>query len=371
MKFQDIPGQSDVKTALIQSVQRNKMAHAQLFAGVEGGAALPLVLAYAAYIFCANRTADDSCGTCANCTRIHKGIHPDFHLFFPKITVSKESEFEKKLPEFMQSFRKFIQERPFGLIDEFTEEAGFESKGILINKEDSKRLIRTVSMKSVEGGPKVILIWLPEFFNPTAANAILKVLEEPPANTIYLMVTHAYHSLLSTIISRTLLFSIPPFTDEEVADYLEKTGVPAEKAKTLARLAHGSIGEALTLGDDGDNLAYQDFQQWMRECLNNQFGALVVRSEQFSQSGKLAQRSALQFALDILREALVSGEPALNNRTGQEAEFMRKFNQFLSLENKHKLYEELNEALLNLDRNANPKMTHFHLSTTFSRLLVR
>jgi len=370
MKFQGIPGQSDLKSALIQSVQRNKMAHAQLFAGVEGGAALPIALAYASYVFCANRTDEDSCGTCVNCSRIHKGIHPDFHFFFPKITV-KDSEFDKKLGEFMQSFRKFIQERPFGLVDDFTQEAGFESKGILINKEDSKRLIRTVSMKSVEGGPKVILIWLPETFHPAAANAILKVLEEPPANTIYLMVTHAYHSLLTTIVSRTLLYSVPPFTDDEVADFLEKNGTESAKAQTLARLAHGSIGEALNLGDDSDNLAYQDFQQWMRECLNNQFSALVLRSDQFAQGGKLAQRSALQFAMDILREALVSGEPALNSRTGQEAEFMRKFNNFLSLENKQLLYAELNEALHNLDRNANPKMTHFHLSTAFSRLLVR
>ncbi len=370
MKFQDIPGQLDIKSALIQSVQRNKMAHAQLFAGVEGGAALPIALAYASYVFCSNRSEEDSCGTCANCTRIHKGVHPDFHLFFPKITV-KDSEFDKKLPEFMQSFRKFIMEQPFGLVDDFTQEAGFESKGILINKEDSKRLIRTVSMKSVEGGAKIVLVWLPEFFHPAAANAILKVLEEPPANTIYLMVTHAYHSLLTTIVSRTLLFSVPPFTDDEVAAFLAAKGTDPAKAMTLARLSHGSIGEALHVGLDGDNLAYQDFQLWMRECLNNQFGALILRSESFSQSGKLAQRSALQFAMDILREALVSGEAALNNREGQEAEFMRKFNNFLSLENKQILYQELNDALVNLERNANPKMTHFHLSNTFSRLLVR
>jgi DNA polymerase-3 subunit delta' len=370
MKFQDIPGQDDLKTAMLQAISRNKLAHAQLYAGNEGGAALPLVLAYVSYMFCDSRTETDSCGTCSSCVRIQKGIHPDFHFFFPKITV-KDSESDKMLAEFMKSFRLFIQEKPFGLINDFTQLAGFESKNILISKDDSRRLIRTVSMKSVEGGPKVILIWLPEFFNSTAANAILKVLEEPPANTTYLMVTHSYHSLLATITSRALLFNVPPLSDEEIATWLEAKGMDADKTARLSKLAHGSIGQAMQVSTETEGLAYQEFQQWMRECLNNQFGELITRAEKFGQSDKLAQRSNLEFALDILREALVSGEPKLNNRVGQEAEFMRKFNNFLTLDRKQALYQELNEALINLDRNANAKMVNFHLSTTFAKLLVR
>ena len=370
MRFQEIPGQEDLKAAMLQAIQRNKLAHAQLYASNEGGAALPIALAYVAYMFCNNRTETDSCGTCPNCVRVQKGIHPDFHFFFPKITV-KDSETDKKLAEFMQSFRQFIQEKPYGLINDFTQMAGFESKNILISKDDSRRLIRTVSMKSVEGGPKVILIWLPEFFNSTAANAILKVLEEPPANTTYLLVTHSYHSLLATITSRALLFNVPPIGDEDIAAYLEAKGMDPEKTLAFAKLAHGSIGQAMQMSTETEGLAYQEFQQWMRECLNNQFGELITRAERFGQADKLAQRSNLEFALDILREALVSDEPKLNNRSGQEAEFMRKFNNFLTLDRKQTLYQELNEALINLDRNANSKMVHFHLSTTFAKLLVR
>lgn len=370
MRFQDIPGLTDLKSALVQAVQRNHLAHAQLFAGHEGGAALPLALAYAAYILCQNRTETDSCGTCANCTRVHKGVHPDLHFFFPKITV-KESDYDKKLAEFVKGFREFIQETPFGLINDFTHKAGFDNKGMLISKEDSRRMIRTVSMKPVEGGAKIMLIWLPEYFNPTSANAILKVLEEPPANTIYLMVSYAHHSLLATITSRVLLFSVPPFSEGEIAAYLIARGIEEGKAATLSKISHGSIGEALHLSAETDEIAYRDFQEWMRMCLRGEFSALMRRAEEFGKSGKLAQRSALQFAMDILREALVSEEPKLNNRTGEEAEFMRKFNGFLTLDRKKKLYEELNEALLNLDRNANARMVHFHLSTAFSQLLSR
>lgn len=371
MTFAEIPGLEELKQGLTQAVLKNKMAHAQLFSGVDGGGALPIALAYSQFILCSNRTENDSCGSCANCVRVQKGIHPDLHYFFPKPSISKESEFEKKLPEFMKSFRSFIQESPYGLFEDFSLQAGFENKNVLITKEESRRLIKTVSMKSVEGGAKVILIWLPETFHSAAANAILKVLEEPPANTIYLLVTNAYESLLATITSRVLLYSVPPFSVEQVEEALIERGTPDEKAHQLAKLSYGSIGEALQLNAEDDHLAYEEFRQWMLDCLGNKFGALVQRSEEFGKSGKLAQRTAIHFALNVLREALISGESQLLTRTGSEAEFIEKFEKFLSPEAKMKMYEELNKAIIHLDRNANAKMVHFHLSTSFSKLLVR
>lgn len=371
MKFSEIPGQAVLKAALIKSVVNNKMAHAQLFSGKDGGATLPMALAYSQFILCSNRTEDDSCGTCPNCVRIQKGIHPDVHYFFPKISVSKDGEYEKKLPEFLESFRSFIQASPFGLFSSFTQKAGFENKNVLISKEDSRRLIKNVSMKSVEGNAKIILIWLPEYFHPTAANAILKVLEEPPANTVYLLVTNAYESLLATITSRTLLFTVPPFDDSEISDYLQEKGTPVERANQLAKLASGSLGEALDLEGDEDNLAYEEFRQWMLDCLGNKFSSLAERSESFAKSGKLAQRSSLQFALNILRETMVSDTTELATREGSEAAFISKFDEFLTPEAKAKMYEELNKSLVHLERNANAKMAHFHLSSTFSRLLVK
>ena len=206
MKFSDIPEQTDLKQALVDAVSTNHLAHAQLFYGKDGGAALPLALAYSQYIMCSNKVDGDSCGTCPNCVRVAKGIHPDIHYFFPKVSVT-EREYEKQLPAILQSFRDFISQKAFGLLSTFLADSGFQDKTVLISKDDSRRLIRNVSMKSVEGGTKVILIWLPEFFHPTAANAILKVLEEPPPDTVYLLVTNAYENLLATIKSRVLLFN--------------------------------------------------------------------------------------------------------------------------------------------------------------------
>ena len=371
MKFSEIPGQENLKSALTQTVQKNKMAHAQLFSGKDGGAALPMALAYSAFILCSNRMNNDSCGSCPNCVRVQKGIHPDLHNFFPKISVSKESDYEKKLPEFLKSYREFIQETPFGIFGSFTLKAGFENKNLLISKDDSRRLMRTVSMKSVEGGAKIILVWLPEYFNSAAANAILKVLEEPPANTIYLLVTNGYESLMATITSRVLLFPVPPFSDEEVSTYLQNQGTPSHKASQLANLANGSIGEAMALNADTENMAYDEFRQWMLDCLGNKFSSLMKRSEHFAKSGKLAQHSSLQFALNVLRETTVAGHDSLSKRGGSEGQFIAKFNEFLNLKAKVKMYEELNGGLMQLDRNASAKMVHFHLSSTFSRLLIK
>ncbi|MCP4457020.1 MAG: DNA polymerase III subunit delta [Cytophagales bacterium] len=367
MQFQDIPGQSPVKTALIQASERNKMAHAQLFSSVEGGAGLALALAYSSHILCTNKAGGDSCGTCPSCLRVQKGIHPDVHYFFPKTSI-KDSDYDKKLGGFIQSFRDFIQERPFGLLSDFALQAGYENKVLNISKEDSRRLIKTVSMKSVEGGAKIILIWMPEYFHPSAANAILKVLEEPPANTLFFLVTHTYESLMATITSRSLLFSIPPFSEEEVASYLQAKDLDGERASVFAKLAYGSIGEAEQLSSEADDLAYVEFRAWMLDCFNNKFADLTSRAEAFGKSDKLAQRSTLQFALNILRETLLTNEPRLTTRTGEEATFISNFGKRVSAENTQKMYEELNNAISNLERNANAKMAHFHLSSVFSEM---
>lgn len=367
MQFQDIPGQSVIKKTLVRAGEQNKMAHAQLFSSIEGGAALALALAYSSYVLCANRTPEDSCGICPSCVRGQKGIHPDVHYFFPKTSV-KDADYDKKISDFIQSFRHFIQRHPFGLLNDFIFQAGYEDKVLSISKEDSKRLIRTVSMKSVEGGAKIILVWRPEYFHSSAANAILKVLEEPPANTLFFLVTHAYESLMTTIISRALLFSVPFFSTQEIASYLQKKGVEAARSDTLARRAHGSIGVAEQLGTEVSEFAYVEFREWMLECFKGKFLLLLNRSEAFGKSEKFVQRNLLQYALNIVRETLVVKNEKLTTREGDEAVFIGNFGAKLTAKNKQTMYEEFNTAILNLERNANAKMVHFHLSTIFCPL---
>jgi DNA polymerase-3 subunit delta' len=369
MKFSEIPGQTSTKQALIKAYRENHMAHAQLFASVEGGAALPLAWAYIQFIFCENRE-EDSCGTCANCLRIQKGIHPDVHFFFPKPNLSgKDGESKEKAA--MQTFRDFLQKHPFGLLEDFISEAGFGQKPLSITKEESRRIIRTVSMKAVEQNMKVLLIWMPEFFHPSAANAILKVLEEPPAHTLYLMVSHAYDSLLSTIRSRMLLFNIPPYSNEEVREWLVQEEVEDEKAQALASLSEGSLGRAMLNAKEDTVVAHVHFRDWMLDCLGNQYNKLLDRADSFGKNDKWKQVSELTYALSILRETLIANQPIYHERQNDPNGFIFKFNRFLSLEHKEKMYQELNMALIQLARNANAKMVHFHLSTVFTQFMKR
>jgi DNA polymerase III subunit delta' len=371
MFFSDIPGQHEIKAQLIQAFRNNRMAHAQLFAGMEGGAALALASALVSYSFCENPSETDSCQTCRNCQRTQKGIHPDIHHFFPKPSYSKDSEYEKALPGELSQFRKFIIEQPFGTYDDWVVFAAFDKKQIQIPRQESQRIVRNVSMKPMEGSHKIIFIWLPETMNAASANAILKVVEEPPANTYYFLVTNAYESVLPTITSRSLLIAVPPFTDADIVEFLSGRGVTQAEAHKIAKLSDGSLGLALQLMDDSEKMAYKEFREWMNKCRTRDFPWLVQQSEIFSNHERVAQRATLQFALSTLREVLWPHEDQLANRAPEEASFIRKFHEFLTFEQINAMYELTNNAIGHIDRNANPKLTYLNLSLEFSQLISK
>ncbi len=230
MRFSNIPGHQETKTALINAVKNHHVAHAQLFFGKEGSANLTLALAYAAYLNCETPTETDSCGSCSSCTKIDKLIHPDLHFVFPK-TAKQSGDDDKNKGDVMSHWRNFIFTNPYGNSVDWAELSGSAGKQLNISKEEGKHIIKTVSMKAFEARYKILIIWLPEFMNISAANSILKVLEEPPENTIYLMVTNDYEKLLTTIISRTQLIRVPDFKEEDIERFLVETiNVDQEKS---------------------------------------------------------------------------------------------------------------------------------------------
>lgn len=369
MQFSQIPGLTELKGQLVSAFNRGKVAHAQLFSGRQGTSALPMALAYATFLMCENKTDEDSCGTCSNCVRIQKLVHPDIHLHFPKISAN-ESKYEKVMGEAIPLFREFVMENPFGTVEDWTRKYGQENKNILISREDSRQMLRNVSMRSVEGGFKILLIWLPEMMNPSSANAILKILEEPPQKTIYLLVSYSYESLLATITSRTQLVTIPPNTNEEIQIFLESQGVESGKAAQATLLSEGKVGMAMHFAQASDSQEYQDFQHWMRECWGRDFATLVKRSEDFSKSGKAAQKNNLTFAISLIRKAIVSlAGNATGSQNPEEEQFVSTFASKLGLEKLEKVYTRINESYYHLERNSNPRITHLNLSLDISRNL--
>jgi DNA polymerase III subunit delta' len=374
MQFAEIPGLAAIKGSLISSFEQNHIAHAQLFNSVEGGGALPLVLAFTTFLLCSDKQADDSCGKCANCQKMKKLIHPDVHFFFPKLTYSKQKEIDKHHADTQKNWRDFASKTPFGSLADWVNLNGFDNKNMLINREESRRITKTVSMKSFEGNFKILLIWCPEFMNGTSANGILKVLEEPPTQTIYFLMSYAYESLLPTIKSRVQLFNVPPHTDAEIQTYLtEKLAADPAKARQVSRLAGGSLGKAMGELESMGDVAYQSFQSWMRLCLGRDYSKLIALSEDFAKSPKPEQRNTLEFGLTLVRESILSqsGDESLISREGEEKEFIVKFGNAIPLSGLEGVYIKLSEALGYLARNASPKITFMSLSLSISEHLAK
>lgn len=364
MQFSEIPGLSELKEQLVNSYKKGKVAHAQLFSGNAGTATFPMALAYVTYLMCENKGENDSCGTCANCTRIQKAVHPDVHWYFPKISASDGGKYEKVLAEALPLWRSFISESPFGSFEDWAIKYGQENKNLQLSREDSRQVLKNVSMRSVEGGYKVMLIWGAEFMHPTGANALLKVLEEPPEKTIFLLVSFSYESLLRTITSRTQLVSVPPNKIEEIETYLtQNLAVGTVQAKQLAKISQGRLGQGIRLIEENEDMAYSHFRDWMLACWNRDLTYLVNASEDFSKSGKGNQRGFLTFSLSLIRNSLIK---LAGNQTivlnEEEDTFIAKYAQKLGLEKLQDMYELLNESIQHLERNANPRITHLNLS---------
>lgn len=374
MRFRDIHGLELTKKQLISSVQRNQVAHAQLFSGVEGSALLPMALAYATYLNCTNPSDEDACGECSSCSKNAKFVHPDVHFVYPVSSTEGVKLKDAQSRSFLPTWRKFLLESPYGTLVDWATEFGGENKNLNISKEESRQIIEALSLKAFEGKYKVMLIWMPEYLHPNAANGILKILEEPAANTVFLLVSPQKERLLSTIKSRTQLMRIPPFSDEELRYLLVNDyKIDSDKASQLIPLADGSLRIALQLHEEADVNLHTLFLDWMRNCFTNNFIAINTDSEQFAALSKSAQKTLLLYGLEILRDALVAGhnDGKLIRVTGEDKDFVLKFGKTLNTGIIDILSKQISDAHYHLERNANAKMVFMNLSILFAKSFKR
>jgi DNA polymerase III subunit delta' len=371
MKFASVPGLAGVKGILTEAVKTNHAAHAQLFVGMEGTLNLPLALAYATYLHCTNRT-DDACGTCPACSKNSKFIHPDTHFVFPLSNVKGDKDEERFKAEIMKSWRSFLSEQPFGILDDWTNYYGGEDKMALISREESREIIKSLSLKPFESPHKVMIIWQPELMHPSAANGILKILEEPPPHTYFILVTNAADKLLPTIISRTQIVTVPLLADDEVEDYLtEKHSVEKSKARKVAQLADGNLNLALKLLEKEEDNNAQQFTEWMRACFRRNYGTLVSIADSYHALDKLSQRNLMNYSINMLRETMLhlSGASAIHRTRGDELKFVQDFSKVMNVEKVEKSFKLINEAAYHLERNGSAKMIFLDLSLKLSRAL--
>jgi len=244
MNFSQIPGQQELIGKLIRSVREERVSHAQLFTGPEGCGSLALALAYARYVSCENRTDHDSCGTCKSCVKYEKMIHPDLHFVFPVIRNKKDSE--PVSDSFLPEWREFVKKSPFFTINSWLDSIEVGNAQGLIFSSEAAEIIKKLSLKTFESDFKIMIIWLPEKMHPSAANKLLKLIEEPPDRTLFLLVSDEPDKVLPTILSRCQLVRLPGFTNDEVRDYLiGKFNSDRKKASEIAGVANGNIIKAL------------------------------------------------------------------------------------------------------------------------------
>ncbi|MCA6078021.1 ATP-binding protein [Fulvivirga sedimenti] len=371
MRFSDIHGMEDIKHQLVKSAAAGKIAHAQLFSGRPGAPNLPMALAYATYLNCESPTESDACGECAACTKNNKFIHPDLHFVFP-VSGTKSVKSKDAISQvFLKEWRTFLQKTPNGTLEQWAAEYGGENKQVNISKEESRQIIRNLTLKAFEGKYKIMLIWLPEFFHPFAANGILKILEEPPENTVFLLVSNESERLLGTILSRTQMVQIRKHSPDEITQILsaDSTIDPA-RIRQAARICDGDVNEAYRLLDKLDGDQHHTYVEWVRLCYDrSKMDELVRMAEDFHRSSKIEQKTLFQYGLNIMRECMITFHAPELSRSGEdEKSFLTKFSKLLSVTQVEEISARYNEALFHLERNGSPKMTFLDTSLQIMKI---
>jgi DNA polymerase-3 subunit delta' len=373
MQFSEIIGHDDTKQLLLRAVQTNHLAHALLFDGPQGSANLALALALAQYVNCEDKQEADACGQCPSCVKIQKLVHPDLHMVFPVANLAKGKNSEAYLAD----WRKFLLDQPYRTLPDWLETMGGDNKQGNISAEEARNILQKLSLKAYEGAYKIMLIWLPELMNVTSANALLKVLEEPPAQTLFLLVTNQPDKLLITILSRTQRIAVRAFTDDEVTAHLRQhLNLDEPTARRIAYLADGDLAQALKLGkqdDSGASVSGQHtwFAEWMRLCYRQDLLALVKQADQFDGFNKEKQKGLVEYSIRLYRDLFLwqQGAGSLLRLPDDELAFVKNFSKVLTIAHIEHIVSDLNEAAYHLERNARAKMIMLDMSLTFSRLI--
>ena len=370
--FQNVIGQTDAKQKLLHEVHKGRIAHAQLFCGPSGVGKMALALAYARYLCCPNHTPTDACGTCPSCVKWNKLVHPDVHFVFP---IVKNAKAKKEIcDDYLANWRQLLLESPYFALEHWLDKMGTENGQAIIYAKESDEITRKLSLKSSEGGYKITIVWLPEKMHEACANKLLKLLEEPPQQTLFLLVSETPEMILPTIQSRTQRFNIPRISDEEIASALQrKYGIQAQDSETIAHMANGSFLKALaTIHLNEENSQYFDlFVSLMRLSYQRKIREMKQWSEQVASLGRERQKDFLNYCQHMIRESFIANFHCkeMNYMTRPEQNFTARFAPFVNERNVMGIMHELSEAQIHIEQNVNPRMVFFDFSLKMIVLL--
>lgn len=354
MRFQDIIGHQHIKNSLIQTVIKNQVAHAIMFWGQEGSAQLALALAYASYLHCENRQENDACGKCSACIKTQKLIHPDLHFIFPVANTTKISK--ASTADFINEWRSFANQHPYSNLSHWLELIEAENKQPQISVEASRNIVQTLALKAFESKYKVLLLWLPEYLNMSAANAMLKILEEPPTHTVFIFISNKPQKLLSTILSRVQGIQVKPFQNHEIVSMLQKNyQLSLEKAHEVANFADGSYAKAIAQMEMQSREYFDFLSEWWRACYRLSFNQMMPLIETFAHQSRDKQKSIFYYGLEICRAMLLNGKLPIMS-IPEEQKLVGGLLKVIQVKALKDLYNLLSDSITHLERNANAKI---------------
>jgi len=374
MLFKEIPGNLKIKQQLTDGVKAKRVGQGYLFFGKSGSAKLSLAIAYSQFLNCEDKNKNDSCGFCASCLKYNKLSHPDLHISMPVLKINN-----LKNPisdDFILSWRDFIIDNYYSSLNDwfdFFRADNKTSKSGLIYKHEAENIRKKLALKNYESKYRIVLIWMPERMNLEASNKLLKLIEEPPKGTIFILVSENKNQLLPTVVSRLQAVKIPEFNSEDIVSYFGKKRVSFENAKILINTTGGDFGKIQKIlnKDEDDFCRLNDFSNWMRLSYKVDIKGLSGWVDQIAKKGKKEQELFLSYAIKIVRESLVYnfGTKNLLKADKKELLFLAKFSPFIHEENSVFIAEKLEESIKGIIRNANAKILFFELSLQMVKLL--
>ena len=379
MLFSEVLGQKHIKNHLTTSVDAGRIAHAQLFVGPEGSGTLPMALAYAQYILCSNVNGENTGGN-DSCNLKFKNVsHPDLHFAFP-VTTSDKVKSKPVSSFYLEEWRQLIDQQPYGNLFDWYKLLGVDNKQGQIGVEEALNIVKSLALKSYEGGYKVMLIWMAEKMNTASANKLLKLIEEPPEKTIFILIAEDEEQIINTIRSRCQVLHFPPLAEEAITEALVKNyHIEQSVAIKIAHQSNGNYNKAC-------DLIYQDsediqFEKWFVFWIRSAFKArgnkaaihdLISWSEEIAKTGRETQKKFLNFCLNYFRQALLLNYKAneLVYLEPKSEDFkLEKFAPFVHDSNIIEISDELQDAIYHIERNGNSKIVLTDLSIKLTRLL--
>ena len=375
MFFRDVIGQAEAKRHLLTLVAENRVPHAMLFTGKEGTGKMPLALAFARYLCCEHPTETDACGHCPSCMKMNHYAHPDLHFAFPVIK-RKGSSKDVVCDDYIDAWRGMLEDSAYFSLRGWMNRMGAENQQPVIYVKESDEIQRKLSLKSSQGGYKIMIVWLPEKMNAECGNKLLKILEEPPAQTLFMLVTEAADAVLPTLDSRTQHFHLPPLSEADLADMLRtRYAIQPDDATAIAHRSEGSVLRAIEnihLNEE-NRLFFDFFIRMMRLAYARRIKEMKAWSEEVAAIGRERQKNFLDYCQQMIRENFIFNlrKPAMNYMGREETQFATRFSPFVSEKNVIGITNELALAGRHIEQNVNAKFVFFDLALKMIVLLLR